>query len=60
MGLDAMIDHDKLEDLSHLYRLYSLVPEGVPALCHSLKTSVQRHTGSMEGRELEHMQEREK
>jgi cullin 3 len=56
-GLDAMIDHDKLEDLSRLYHLYSLVPEGVPALRQSLRTSVQRrgmdlNAGSMEGREL--------
>jgi len=56
-GLDAMIEHDKLEDLSRLYRLYSLVPEGVPSLRRSLKASVQRrgtelNSVSMEGREL--------
>ncbi|KAF8501525.1 Cullin-domain-containing protein [Russula emetica] len=56
-GLDAMIDHDKLEDLSRLYNLYSLVLEGIPALRRSLKTSIQRrgmdlNTASMEGREL--------
>lgn len=56
-GLDAMVDHDKLEDLSRLYQLYSLVLEGVPALRRSLKASIQRrgidlNTSSMEGREL--------
>jgi cullin 3 len=56
-GLDAMIDHDELEDLSHLYDLYSLVPEGVPCLRRSLKSSVQRrgtelNSVNMEGREL--------
>jgi len=48
-----MVDHDKLEDLSRLYHLYSLVSEGVPALRRSLKTSIQRrgmdlNTSSME------------
>jgi cullin 3 len=56
-GLDAMVDHDKLEDLSRLYHLYSLVFEGVPHLRRSLKISVQRrgtelNSVSMEGREL--------
>lgn len=56
-GLDAMIDHDKLEDLSRLYNLYSLVSEGVSALRRSLRTSIQRrgmdlNASSMEGREL--------
>jgi cullin 3 len=56
-GLDSMIDHDKLEDISRLYHLYSLVLEGVPALRRSLKISVQRrgtelNSVSMEGREL--------
>ena len=56
-GLDAMIDHDKLDDLSRLYHLYSLVLEGVPALRRSLKISIERrgmdlNTSSMEGREL--------
>lgn len=56
-GLESMVDHDKLEDLSRLYLLYSLVLEGVPVLRQSLKTSVQRrgmdlNTSSMEGREL--------
>ena len=55
-GLDAMIDHDKLEDLSRLYHLYSLIIEGVPCLRRSLKISVQRrgtelNNVSMEGRE---------
>jgi cullin 3 len=56
-GLDTMVDHDKLEDLSRLYHLYSLVLEGVPFLRRSLKISVQRrgtelNSVSMEGREL--------
>ncbi|KAI0250273.1 Cullin-domain-containing protein [Lactifluus subvellereus] len=56
-GLNVMIDHDKLDDLSRLYQLFSLVPEGVPSLRRSLKVSVQRrgtelNSVSMEGREL--------
>jgi cullin 3 len=51
-----MIDHDKLEDISRLYHLYSLIFEGVPCLRRSLKISVQRrgtelNSVSMEGRE---------
>ena len=51
-----MIDHDKLEDLSRLYHLYSLIVEGVPCLRRSLKVTVQRRGTelngiSMEGRE---------
>lgn len=56
-GLDAMIDHDKLDDLSRLFSLFSLVPDGVPSLRCSLKASIQRrgtelNNVSMEGREL--------
>ncbi|KAI0001508.1 Cullin-domain-containing protein, partial [Russula compacta] len=56
-GLDAMIDHDKLDDLSRLFSLFSLVPDGVPSLRSSLKASIQRrgtelNNVSMEGREL--------
>jgi cullin 3 len=56
-GLNAMIDHDKLDDLSRLYNLYSRVPEGVPTLRRSLKISLQKRGTelngvSMEGREL--------
>jgi cullin 3 len=56
-GLDAMIDHDKIDDLSRLYDLYGLVHEGVPCLRRSLKSSIERRGAelnkvSMEGREL--------
>lgn len=56
-GLNAMIDHDKLDDLSRLYQLFSLVPEGVPSLRRSLKASIQKrgtelNSVSMEGREI--------
>lgn len=52
-GLDAMIDHDKLEDLSRLYHLYSLVLEGVPCLRRSIKISVQRRGAKINGVSLE-------
>ncbi|KAI0303827.1 Cullin-domain-containing protein [Multifurca ochricompacta] len=56
-GLDIMIDNDKLDDLSRLYQLYSLVPEGMPCLRRSLKDSIQKrgeelNSVSMEEREL--------
>lgn len=39
-GLDPMIDLDKLEDLSRLYRLFIMVPSGLPTLKRALKDSV--------------------
>lgn len=55
-GLDAMVDHDKIDDLSRLYSLYGLVHEGVPCLRRSLKSSIEKRGAelnkvSMEGRE---------
>ena len=52
-----MIDHDKIDDLSRLYSLYSQVPDGIPCLRRSLKTSIERrgtelNNVSLEGREL--------
>ncbi|KAI0264505.1 Cullin-domain-containing protein [Gloeopeniophorella convolvens] len=41
-GLDAMVDLDKLDDLSRLYQLYSAVTEGIPTLRRALKESVQK------------------
>lgn len=41
-GLDFMIDLDKVEDLNRLYRLFTRVPTGLPALRRSLKDSVLR------------------
>jgi cullin 3 len=41
-GLDAMIDLDKADDLSRLYRLFVMVPEGMPTLKRALKESVAR------------------
>jgi cullin 3 len=41
-GLNAMIDLEKVDGLSRLYQLYSLVPEGVPSLRRSLKASIQK------------------
>jgi cullin 3 len=54
-GLNAMIDLEKVDGLSRLYQLYSLVPEGVPSLRRSLKASIQKRGTelneiSMEGR----------
>lgn len=41
-GLDAMIDFDKMDDLSRLYRIYTIVPTGLPTLKRSIKESVAR------------------
>ncbi|THG92768.1 hypothetical protein EW026_g8250 [Hermanssonia centrifuga] len=41
-GLDAMVDSDRLEDLSRLYRLFIMVPTGLPALKKALRDSVIR------------------
>jgi cullin 3 len=41
-GLDAMIDSNKIDDLSRLYRLYLMVPEGLPYLRKALKESIER------------------
>ena len=41
-GLDSMIDGDKLDDLSRLYKLFSMVPEGIPSLGKKLKSSIER------------------
>lgn len=37
-----MIDLDKVEDLSRLFRLFTMVPTGLPTLRRSLKDSVLR------------------
>lgn len=41
-GLDVMIDLDKLDDLARLYRLFSMVPAGVPTLRKALRETVIR------------------
>lgn len=41
-GLDSMIDLDKVEDLNRLFRLFIMVPTGLPTLRRSLKDSVLR------------------
>lgn len=46
-GLDAMIDLDKLDDLARLYRLFAMVPAGVPTLKKALRESIIRR-----GREI--------
>lgn len=57
-GLDAMIDHGKIDDLSRLYSLYGLINEGVPCLRRFVKSSIERrgaelNKASMEGREVD-------
>ncbi|KAF9468103.1 Cullin [Collybia nuda] len=39
-GLDNMIDSDKISDLSRLFQLFTLVPQGLPCLKKSLKNSI--------------------
>ncbi|KIJ62793.1 hypothetical protein HYDPIDRAFT_41506 [Hydnomerulius pinastri MD-312] len=41
-GLDAMIDLDNVDDLNRLYRLFMMVPTGLPTLRRALKDSVLR------------------
>jgi cullin 3 len=41
-GLDVMIDGNKISDFSRLYRLFLMVPAGLPCLKTSLKASVAR------------------
>lgn len=39
-GFDTMLDLDKFDDLSRLYRLFIMVPEGLPTLRRSVKHSI--------------------
>jgi cullin 3 len=39
-GLDNMIDTDKVDDLARLYRLFALVPAGLPCLKKALRDSI--------------------
>ncbi|KAL0954954.1 hypothetical protein HGRIS_003887 [Hohenbuehelia grisea] len=39
-GLDVMIDHNQFDDLARLYRLFIMVPSGLPCLRKALKESV--------------------
>ncbi|KAJ7650303.1 Cullin-domain-containing protein [Roridomyces roridus] len=41
-GIDAMIDLNKTSDMARLYRLFIMVPAGLPCLKRSLKDSVRR------------------
>src|ERR1700677_1341997 len=48
-GLNTMIDHERLDDLSRLNHLYSIVGEGIPCLRRSLKDSVQKRGTELSG-----------
>lgn len=39
-GIDFMIDSDKNDDLSRMYTLFCMVPEGLPTLRRGLKDSI--------------------
>jgi hypothetical protein len=39
-GLDVMIDLDKTSDLARMYRLFGLVPEGLPTLKRAMKATI--------------------
>lgn len=41
-GLDSMIDLEKLDDLSRLYKLFMMVPKGLPTLKKAIRTSIIR------------------
>ncbi|KAJ7475820.1 Cullin-domain-containing protein [Mycena latifolia] len=41
-GLDVMIDLNKINDMARLYRLFIMVPTGLPCLKRALKDSVRR------------------
>ncbi len=55
-GLNTMIDHERLDDLSRLYQLYSMVAEGIPCLRRSLKDSVQKRGTELNGISTEEKQ----
>jgi len=40
-GLDTMINESRSEDMSRLYKVFTLVPEGLPALKKELKLAVE-------------------
>lgn len=40
-GLDTMINESRSEDMSRLYRVFTLVPEGLPVLKKELKQAVE-------------------
>src|SRR6267154_297575 len=46
-GLDVMLDLDKFDDINRLYRLFIMVPSGMPTLRRSFKDSILRR-----GREI--------
>jgi cullin 3 len=39
-GLDVMIDLDKVNDIARLYRLFTMVPEGLPTLRKAFKETI--------------------
>jgi cullin 3 len=39
-GLDAMVDLERTNDLARLYRLFGLVPEGLPTLRRAMRTTI--------------------
>ncbi|KAL0575168.1 hypothetical protein V5O48_006790 [Marasmius crinis-equi] len=41
-GLDAMIDNDKTDDLTRMYKLYTLVSQGLSCIKQALKRSIAR------------------
>ncbi|KAL1732356.1 Cullin [Schizophyllum commune] len=41
-GLDSMLDMDKYDDLDRLFRLFSMVPAGIPSLKRALRESISR------------------
>ena len=51
-----MIDHERLDDLSRLYQLYSMVAAGIPCLRRSLKDSVQKRGAELSGDSAEERQ----
>lgn len=40
--MDIMIDTDKIDDLARLFRLFSMVPDGLPCIRKTLKESITR------------------
>ncbi|TFY63803.1 hypothetical protein EVJ58_g3035 [Rhodofomes roseus] len=66
-GLDVMIDLDKIDDLARLYRLFVMVPAGIPTLRKALRETIIRRgrdinsaSLSLEGEEAQEDEDVEK
>lgn len=66
-GLDVMIDLDKIDDLGRLYRLFAMVPAGIPTLRKAFRETIIRRgrdinsaSLSLEGEDVQEDEDMEK